>query len=234
MKKYIILISILIFITSCGMFPFPKIDIPKKKPLPPQDPIKVEELNNILLEFNTDYNYHYNQIDGTDMFGFILGPSHTSARWSKGNLPQGFADLQDSHYKFGVNVVGVCFWRHDGSRDIIYDNEWWNKLTMLQKKELVYHENGHCQFNRAHRCSSINNNGDKGIMNPYLHQNSQLNRVLPIDHEYYSLFFNYIKLELFSKQNQKINDCGSTSNTIITHDEQVIIDTYEDVFGHGQ
>lgn len=223
---------ILMCITSCGIFPLPKFEIPKKKPLPPQDPIKTAEMVGIINEFNEDYYNYYNLIDGTDIMGFIFGSSHTAIRWSNNNVPQGFADLQDSYYKFNTNVVGVCFVRSDGSRDIIYDTEWWDKLSTLQRKELIYHENGHCQLSRSHRCSAINGNGHKGMMYPALHQTYELNRTLPIDDEYYSIFFNYIKLELFSRQNQSINDC-TNSSTIESDGDRVMIDTYEDVFGHG-
>lgn len=80
----------------------------------------------------------------------------------------------------GSSVIGVCWWRADGTRDIQYDRTWWKTLTDLQKKELVFHERGHCALSRCHRCDDIAT-GVQSIMYPFIANDWSLSIVVWAD-----------------------------------------------------
>ncbi len=49
-----------------------------------------------------------------------------------------------------TTTVGVCEVYSDGSKQVHFNQEWWPTAASLAKKILVFHELGHCFFNRAH------------------------------------------------------------------------------------
>lgn len=58
-------------------------------------------------------------------------------------LPIGFDKLRES-------IAGQCERYSDGSRLIRIDYDYWQDLPDSARVELVYHELGHCVFNREH------------------------------------------------------------------------------------
>lgn len=48
-------------------------------------------------------------------------------------------------------VVGVCIiWEDNDDREIRINEYWWELLTDKQKEQLIFHELGHCVFDRKH------------------------------------------------------------------------------------
>lgn len=61
--------------------------------------------------------------------------------------------------------VGVCEF---GSRTVTLLKAKWDISTHETQKALLFHELGHCVFNRAHKSDLYDDNCPKSIMNPYV------------------------------------------------------------------
>ncbi len=48
------------------------------------------------------------------------------------------------------NIVGQCLHYTDGHKEIWIDENYWTRLTELEKEYLMFHELGHCVLNRGH------------------------------------------------------------------------------------
>jgi hypothetical protein len=142
----------------------------------PGDDVKMGEVNTYTQEFESVYK--------------SLPSSATKYSY---RIVQSMDDLA----YLGPNIIGVCWWRSDGTRDIQYDRTWWSKLTDLQKKDLVFHERGHCALSRYHRCDDISA-GVKSIMYPGMADDWSLS---------ITGRFDYLEAELFNQANQSINNC---------------------------
>ncbi len=111
-------------------------------------------------------------------------------RYRQGIIRFVFTDLS----KEGDRVAGLCWYLHSG-RLIQYDRKIWDELDYYERLNLVYHENGHCQLSREHRCS-LNEWNIYSIMYPTLHGSNYIKNNL-----------DFLKEELFSKLNKDYNDC---------------------------
>ncbi len=234
--KYIFMLSLTWLLCSCSNQASAPPDVPPPIPTNPiDDSSYLQEVSSINDSFYSDWSYYHDLSSGTNIIGWIFGPTNVATRWSNSQIPQSFADLQAAPLSFPTGVVGVCYYRVNGTRDIIYDREWWSQLSSSQKKELVYHENGHCQLSRAHRCGDINGLNYKSIMYPSLHSNAQLTINIPaLQPGYYGdSTIHYLELEFFAKTSQNISDCPtSTISSKLTNSRGDIAqpDTYEELF----
>jgi len=61
-------------------------------------------------------------------------------------------------------VVGQCSAYSDGSKEIVFDEDYWNNSNMNEREYLVFHELGHCVLNREHRNDKDNNGNCISIM----------------------------------------------------------------------
>lgn len=48
------------------------------------------------------------------------------------------------------STVGVCRTYTSGRREVLVNKTWWDSQSNLNRKILIYHELGHCKFNRDH------------------------------------------------------------------------------------
>jgi hypothetical protein len=71
--------------------------------------------------------------------------------------------LPDAPVGPGLVEVGVCESR---SRTITIQKATWAKSTDTYKRSLLFHELGHCIFNRVHRTDMYNDGCPKSIMYP--------------------------------------------------------------------
>lgn len=78
-------------------------------------------------------------------------------------------------------TVGLCWSYDDGSRKIQIDSNYWKSVNSQGKEQLMWHEAGHCVFNRGHNDETmqikVKLNGEedytygevpKSIMNSYV------------------------------------------------------------------
>lgn len=204
--KFLSMILILVISVGCGL----KIpDLSKKNNPKPIDPQDITRMNNVQIYtnmFENEFNYYQN--NPISLYGWDLGGVNSSLRFQTSSIIYRFADLQSEGFASGV--VAVCWYRGDGTRDIEYDREWYDALTSLRRKAVVYHENGHCQLSRSHRCGAVNSDRMIGLMYPIIPQETYLGGVIEgIEDEHYKYVFNYLTLEFFAKSSQNINDCGT-------------------------
>lgn len=149
-----------------------------------EDKSRMIEANSILALFEQDYKSYA-----------------TVGRVQSKPIRYNFTDLSS----MGKNIAGVCYISGD-FRYIQYDREHWDELSYLEKVNLVYHEQGHCQLDREHKCST--DNDIYSLMYPYIFHK-----------EYLEIFLDEMKMELLSITNQRINDCPQDLNGSI--DEEV-------------
>jgi len=102
------------------------------------------------------------------------------------HLDISFGDTQSA----GPEVIGLCYtYESSEDKDIVINKEFWNDATELQRKELMFHEMGHCLLDLDHDDSIVNPPGrPKSIMNSHMIATYWLER----------FFDDYVK-ELFSK-----------------------------------
>ena len=67
------------------------------------------------------------------------------------------------------SIIAVCAKTPDNSTVplITVSQEWWPKLDVYSRENVIFHEMGHCVLNRGHR-SDGNNGLALSIMNPYI------------------------------------------------------------------
>lgn len=63
-------------------------------------------------------------------------------------------------------IVGVCDQYTDGYRQIQIDKNTWDSIDSNAKFVLIFHELGHCVFNRLHNRQVLNDGCPASIMNP--------------------------------------------------------------------
>lgn len=50
----------------------------------------------------------------------------------------------------GADSIGLCYKWIGGYKEIVLSEKYWNKIDNNQRRELVYHELGHCQLGLDH------------------------------------------------------------------------------------
>lgn len=223
MKKLLIL-PLVLFAVGCGSSGSnaPPDVGPPTGPIPPDDLPRIEQMQTSIDEFNSTYSYfaaNPSQLSG-------LPGSGIAVKYS-GSIPQRFDDLA----YLGTNVIGVCWYRGNGTRDIQYDRGWWDKLSPIQRRVLVAHEMGHCTLSRAHRCSDVfTGYSIKSFMYPSIEATATL--------DFYSTnkigsnyIFDLLGIELFDKYFQGANDCPTATVKSSKLEDVPHIDTYQEIFG---
>jgi hypothetical protein len=71
------------------------------------------------------------------------------------------------------SIVAVCKSWTSGHREILIEKGYWNQLNDYGREELVFHELGHCVFNRGHDNSTYQDGCPASIMNEYVFGESQ-------------------------------------------------------------
>jgi hypothetical protein len=146
--KHVLIIFLLNLITACntkntGSAPSITTDSPSTTTPDPVTPLtKEQELNQLIQEFKTTY---------TANFSFLT-------------------DFKPNAYlnPSGGTTVGVCEVYSDGSKQIHFNQDWWPTTNSLAKKILVFHELGHCYFNRGHDTRLYPDGHPYSIMNPVI------------------------------------------------------------------
>ncbi len=139
-----------VFLNSCGLkkdgsAPSMVISSPSIAPAtPPTTQTKEEELATLVVEFKTTYAAN-----------FIFVPDFKPASYM--NSGGG-----------GTTTVGVCEVYSDGSKQVHMNQDWWPTAAALAKKILVFHELGHCFFNRMHDSRMYSGGRPYSIMNPII------------------------------------------------------------------
>jgi hypothetical protein len=160
MKKLTIILSVLLLaLTSCkvneGEAPAntetPATPTPTTPPSTPStDPLtgtKEEQLTALINQFKADYSATWTTI--------VLGFKPSSYMNSGGG---------------STTTVGVCEVYSDGSKKVWMNQEWWEQssTTDLAKKVLLYHELGHCHFQRGHDTRTYSGGRPYSMMYPIL------------------------------------------------------------------
>lgn len=76
-------------------------------------------------------------------------------------------------------TLGQCKSYSDGSHTVVFDENYWDRITDLQREYLVFHELGHCILDRAHddtkdangNCNSIMQSGANTCKSIYSSEN---------------------------------------------------------------
>jgi hypothetical protein len=68
----------------------------------------------------------------------------------------------------GGTIIGVCELYSNQTKQVHMNSDWWATGSELQKRILVYHELGHCHFNRSHDSRTFSDGRPYSIMNPIL------------------------------------------------------------------
>lgn len=134
-----LLLSILLTISACGQIIKDFTTIPVSSV---EDPRSFTESDS----FFDDYVNEYEKLTGV----------------SVNDVPINFIDdLQGS-------LAGVCKrWSYKGNirwKEILIDKGYWAQMTALQKKNLIYHELGHCVKNLEHNQNLMQGNCPETLM----------------------------------------------------------------------
>jgi len=126
-------ILILIILTSCGQVPGDG-----GGGTTPQPPAVVQ--NEMLMSFVEDFETRYNiEVAYTVRFD--------TDRVTGGSSSAG-------------TTVGVCrIYSNPSYREIIINENWWNSASTASRKILMFHELGHCTFERDHDCQTVAQSG---------------------------------------------------------------------------
>lgn len=68
----------------------------------------------------------------------------------------------------GGTTVGVCRVWDSGRREVLVNKDWWFSKGDMARRLLIYHELGHCSFDRDHDSRKYSNGMPFSIMNPIL------------------------------------------------------------------
>lgn len=78
-------------------------------------------------------------------------------------------EFQDGDLEGSENVLGVCY-TAGKRRWIRISSEWWSEMTDVYKRQLIFHEYGHCGLTRPHYDEAFEDNGKTyySIMTTYI------------------------------------------------------------------
>ncbi len=108
--------------------------------------------------------------------------------------------IESFNREFGVRVsvpivfkaiesryAGVCLKYSSGYKEIQINSTHWNNYSLDQKEQLIYHELGHCVFNRGHndRMMEANTNCPDSIMKSYMFSLNEINNCYVPERNHY-------------------------------------------------
>jgi len=80
--------------------------------------------------------------------------------------------------------AGVCLVYSNGYREIRINKEFWDGYSYEQKEQLIYHELGHCVFNKGHD-NTTRDNCPHSIMRSYMFSEYEINECYLPEYEHY-------------------------------------------------
>jgi hypothetical protein len=95
-------------------------------------------------------------------------------------VPIIFKEMDDKH-------AGVCYKYSDGYKEININKKYWDLFSQEQKEQLIYHELGHCVFNKGHDDTllSYDRNCPNSIMRSYMFSWYEVNRCYIPEYNHY-------------------------------------------------
>ncbi len=141
MKQLIILLTTLM-ISACGSDGG---SVSTEPPLPRQGVEQNPDILSYVEAFEARYNIDVNYTVTFDTSG------ETGEQGSSGT------------------TVGVCRVWSNGYREVLINKEWWDGQADVSRKILVFHELGHCSFDRGHNTAkdaTVSPNRPESIMYP--------------------------------------------------------------------
>lgn len=155
MRLGLILISILI--SACGVVKqsgnAPSAVVDQPSTAPPQPPASAEPT------FPTA---------SADQLEFLVAEFEKTYQAGPFTFPIDFKPGSYMNSSSGNTIIGVCEIYSDGSKKVHMNEDWWPSGTELQKRILVYHELGHCHFNRAHDSRLFSDGHPYSVMHPII------------------------------------------------------------------
>lgn len=78
-----------------------------------------------------------------------------------------------------TGTIGQCRSYSDGSKNVVIDTRYWNRMNDTEREYVVFHELGHCVLGRSHvdtkdqngNCSSIMQSGEGDCESLYIESN---------------------------------------------------------------
>jgi hypothetical protein len=80
--------------------------------------------------------------------------------------------------------AGVCLVYSDGYREIRINKDSWDYYSYEQKEQLIYHELGHCVFNKGHD-NNLRENCPNSIMRSYMFSIYEINECYLPEYDHY-------------------------------------------------
>ena len=140
------ILALLILSTSCGQI---LNDVLKKK----NESRKNNTSNSIFSSYIEDFESTAKRVYGASSF-------------SIGDIPVNFGDTTNDEFD------GVCIEYSGGKKEVIVKESWWNSADSLQRKQMIFHELGHCRLGREHNSETIQTGAGEtvkiSIMNPVI------------------------------------------------------------------
>jgi hypothetical protein len=86
-----------------------------------------------------------------------------------------------------TKYAGVCLKYSSGYREIQINPTHWKNYSLEQREQLIYHELGHCVFNRGHndRVMEANTNCPDSIMRSYMFSLYEINNCYVPEYSHY-------------------------------------------------
>ena len=80
--------------------------------------------------------------------------------------------------------AGLCLVYSDGYKEIQINKKHWDYYSYEQKEQLIYHELGHCVFNKGHD-DSLFKKCPNSIMRSYMFSDYEINKCYLPEYEHY-------------------------------------------------
>ena len=89
--------------------------------------------------------------------------------------------------KIEPRYAGVCIKYSNGYKEIQINSIHWNNYSLEQREQLIYHELGHCVFNRGHndKWMKTNANCPDSIMRSYMFDTNEINNCYVPEYKHY-------------------------------------------------
>lgn len=140
------ILALLILSTSCGQL---LNDVLKRK----SESRKNSTSNSVFSTYIAEFESTAKSVYGASSF-------------SIGDIPVNFGDTTNDSFD------GVCIEYSGGQKEVIVKESWWKTADTLQKKQMIFHELGHCRLGREHNSETIQSGSGEtikiSIMNPVI------------------------------------------------------------------
>ena len=165
------LLALLILSTSCGQIL--------------NDVLKINSDSRANSSSNSVFSTYVAEFESTGKA--IYGTSD----FSIGDIPINFGDTTNDAFD------GVCIEYSGGDKEIIIKESWWNSADTSQRKEMIFHELGHCRLGREHTSETFSNSAGQSV------KISLMNPEIPASYFYQKYQSGYDQ-ELFTTDNSNL------------------------------